>query len=611
MRRLSALFIAILTILPLPAESFVVDRYSVSIDVDSARDMHFEEVMDLDFIYPSHGIIRDIQYEFPGYDGYPRTIAEVSNIRSSVKASVSRESGFVSVRMGDPSRLVSGKERFAISYDYAMGKDHYDEYDEVYINIVSADGWDTEMGEVSFRVAFPFPIDPGRVWVTYGRYGSLDRLPFNLSEDGRTITGVAYGLRPHEAITLRAEMDEGYFADAVDPYAKTYAFLAVGLAFSAVALLSVIFLYFRYGRDSKPIIVPQFHPPVGITPMDTAFITDGSVGDDAVGAMLLYWADKGYVRIDEKERGSYTFSVVMWPTDMDAREDALFHAFFSSPVVDGTALRVSGFPEKLRRSVIPEEARYFSGERALYDAGSVKARRSATVIAAILAICHALIGGMMTGFTLLVPCLILAFMAFASSRTLASAKRIVVPVIVFMAFFLFFIGFGFFTVLSSEIPASIALYETLSFVPVLFIVSIITHAVYKRSAYGDEVTAAIEGFREFIDKTEKDRIEKLSAEDPEYFYHVLSYAMVFGLADKWCAKFRGITVADASWYNPYEGVGDLMAYAYFTRAWRGMYRSSVAPQNGGPRGGGGGRPTFSGFSGHAGGGFSGGGGRSW
>ena len=134
---------------------------------------------------------------------------------------------------------------------------------------------------------------------------------------------------------------------------------------------------------------------------------------------------------------------------------------------------------------------------------------------------------------------------------------------------------------------------------------------------GDTVTSlerpcegAIEGFKEFIDKTESDRIEKLSEEDPEYFYHVLSYAMVFGLADKWCAKFRGITVADASWYNPYGGVGDLMAYAYFTRAWRGMYRSSVAPQNGGPRGGGG-RPTFSGFSGHAGGGFSGGGGRSW
>ena len=63
MRRLSALFIAILSLLPLSAESFVVDRYSVSIDVDSARDMHFEEVMDLDFIYPSHGIIRDIQYK--------------------------------------------------------------------------------------------------------------------------------------------------------------------------------------------------------------------------------------------------------------------------------------------------------------------------------------------------------------------------------------------------------------------------------------------------------------------------------------------------------------------------------------------------------------------
>ena len=588
-----------------------MDRYSVSVDIDSARNMHFEEVMELDFIYPSHGIIRDIQYWFPGYDGYPQTTAEISNVRTSAPARMSRGSGFISVRMGDPDRLISGRHAFALSYDYAMGKDYYDDYDEVYINIVSADSWDTPMREVAFSVTLPFPVDPGRIWVTYGRYGSFDQLPSYLSDDGMTISGHVYDLAPGEAVTLRVEMDEGYFADAVSPYRTLHMIISAGAAATLIVIAAVLFLYFRYGRDEKLIVAARFRPPAGITPMDVSYIINGDIGDDAVGAMLFYWADKGYVRIDESERGRYTFSVIMWPTDMDGREQALFDSFFTSSSVDGAALRLSGFPEKIRRVVLPKEAGYFSSSRSLFDPQSLKARKRAAVLTAVLAAVHAAIGGLMTDFTLIIPCLILSFMAFASSRTLASARKPALPVIAFMAFFLFFVGFGFFSVLSSQVPSSLAMAEASLFIIPVFVLSLITSFISKRSSYGNELVREIEGFREFIDKTEKDRIVKLSEEDPEYFYHVLCYAMVFGLADKWCDKFRGITIAEASWYNPYGGLGDIMAYAYFSRAWRSMYRSSVVPRNSGPRGGGGGRPTFSGFSGHAGGGFSGGGGRSW
>ena len=611
MKHLILLFSILLSLSSLNAESFVMDRYSVSIDVDSARSLHYSEVMDLDFAYPSHGIIRDIQYRFPGYDGYPDTVAEVSDIKANVPLSIDRSSSFIDLRLGDADRLLSGKQSFSITYDFGLGKDYYDEYDELYINIVSANGWNTLIRSVFFSVSLPFPVDADRIWVTYGRYGSSSRLPVHLSEDGLTITGEAYNLAPGEALTLRVEMDEGYFADARNPYSVMYIMIAIGTAFSILAVLLVLFLYFRHGRDEKLIYPVSFHPPVGITPMDVSFIDSGSIDDAAVGAMLFYWADKGYVRIDETARGSYTFSVVLWPQDLDKREEALFSSFFSSSAVDGKALRMSGFAAKLKNIVIPEEGRYFSGERALYSQESVKAKRKADAAAVGLAIVHAVIAVLLSGSYLLMPCAVLSFMAFAASRTLSSAKALKAPLIAFTAFFMFFVGFGFCTVLSSAIPSAIAVAEAAVFMISLFAVSAITSFISKRSKYCDDLKGKIEGFREFIDKTERDKIEKLSEDDPRYFYHVLSYAMVFGLADKWCGKFRGITVEDVSWYNPYGGVGDIMAYAYFSRAWRSMYRSSVMPGNSGGRGSGGGRPTFSGFSGRAGGGFSGGGGRSW
>lgn len=609
MRRLAfaaALFLLIL--LPLSAESFIMDRYSVSIDVDSSRTLHYEEDMALDFIYPSHGIIRDIQYIFPGYDGYPRTRADVSDIKADRPMDVSRGSGYVHLRLGDPDALITGKQSFAISYDYALGKDYYDDYDELYINIVSADGWDTVIRDVEFSVTFPYPVDAGRIWVTYGPYGSLERLPFTLSDDGMTVRGSASGLAPGEAVTLRVEMDEGYFADARSPYSSLYLIFSCGAAATVLILSFIIFLYFRYGRDEKLAVPVEFHPPAGITPMDISYISSGSIGDDAVGAMLFYWADQGYVKIDEAARGEYTFSVLMWPTEMEKREESLFSSFFTSPVVDGKTLRISGFPSKIRRVVLPAEHAYFSGSRSLFDSNSLKARRLASIASGALAIIHAIVSGLLSGMSLFAPCLILSFMAFVSSRTLSSARKLVLPAVAFMAFFMFFIGFGYFSILSSAIPSMLAAAEAGLFILSLFSASIATSFIYRKSKYGNEITGRIEGFREFIDKTEKDKLEKLSEEDPRYFYHVLSYAMVFGLADKWCDKFRGIAVEDVPWYKPYGGVGDIMAYAYFSRAWRSMYRRDVMPRSSGS---GGGRPTFSGFSGHAGGGFSGGGGRSW
>ena len=610
MKRLAILAIFILIVSSLHAETFIMDRYSVSVDIDSARVMHYEEVMDLDFIYPSHGIIRDIQYRFPGYGGYPETRADVSNIRGTELSGSEKGSSFVSLRLGSPDRLISGKHAFSISYDFDMGKDYYDGYDEVYINIVSSDGWDTLIREADFSVTMPFPVESDHIWVTYGSYGSTELLPFSLSDDGRTITGTAYDLRQGEALTLRAEMDEGYFADASDPYTEMWLAFLAGAALSVILVAAVFVLYFRYGRDERLAVPVEFGPPDGISPMDASYIVDGDIGDDAVGAMLLYWADRGYIRIDETERGRYAFSVIMWPVDMEPREAALFNSFFTESSVDGKTLRSSGFPGKIRSAVMPLMNEHFSGERSLFDPRSLRMKGYASILTAAIAAVNAVVSILMAGAGVAMPVAILSFMAFASSRTLASARKLSAPVVAFMAFFLFFIGFGFCSFMGTVVPSSIALAEASVFIASVFISSIATSFISKRSRYGNEMKRRLDGFREYIDKVEKDRIGKLSEDDPRYFYHILSYAMVFGLAEKWCSKFRGIAVEDAGWYRPYGGAGDIMAYAYFSHRWRTMYRTDIMPRGNGGRMGGG-RPTFSGSSGHAGGGFSGGGGRSW
>lgn len=47
---------------------------------------------------------------------------------------------------------------------------------------------------------------------------------------------------------------------------------------------------------------------------------------------------------------------------------------------------------------------------------------------------------------------------------------------------------------------------------------------------------------------EADKLKALIDEDPEYYYHNLSWAIAFGLEDKWARKFKDLFSKKIPWY---------------------------------------------------------------
>ena len=90
-------------------------------------------------------------------------------------------------------------------------------------------------------------------------------------------------------------------------------------------------------------------------------------------------------------------------------------------------------------------------------------------------------------------------------------------------------------------------------------------------------------------------------ENPEYFYDVLPYAMVFGLEEKWGKKFEGLLTTQPDWY---VGPGYYMFWPmHFNRQITAKINTTIA-QNIAKTA----STTAGGFSG---GGGGGGGGGSW
>ena len=603
-RKIAVLFLAMLSLsFQLQAESFKVESYSVDIKADASKKLEVDESIDLYFTSPSHGLIRDIQYDFDDVR------IKIGDVHGTAIADTERNSGFLSVVMGDPGKYITGPAHFSLGYTLQYPADGYTDYDELYYNIVSPGYWDSDMGTVSFSVSFPYPVDRDRIWVTYGPYGSSASLPFSVSDDGLMVYGRYSSLPAGYGITLRAEMDEGYFNLAkAQPDGSMLIYAA--LVIIAAAALMAVAAYFMKGRDEKLITPVRFSPPEGFSPVDTQYLLSRSIDSTAVAAMLIYWADRGYISIDD-DGSSYSFDKLREPDDASERETTLFDSFFASDHADAESLRLYGFPSKLRKDVVPLIAKHFSGSRAIDEPSSLKLRKA--VLAIILA--AALVSGSMLAASAspqLIPFgLIPSFMAYMVLRQAAlqaaRAGRLRIPQILSFGFFAVFITFFMFIAIASESRSALAGPAVIAFIALLALSLFAAAHISKRSQYGSDRLSEALGYREFIDKVEKDRIKELSEEDPEYFYHVLPYAMVFGLADEWAGKFRDIPIAEASWYrSPYPF--DPFIYSAFGRRWHDDYIHNIDP----PRNtGGGGARTFSGSSGFSGGGFSGGGGRSW
>ena len=62
----------------------------------------------------------------------------------------------------------------------------------------------------------------------------------------------------------------------------------------------------------------------------------------------------------------------------------------------------------------------------------------------------------------------------------------------------------------------------------------------RKSDYGENLYAKIEGFKKYIEITEKDKIDSLSKERPNYFYEILPYAYVLGVSKTWVGKYENV-----------------------------------------------------------------------
>ena len=598
------------------------------------------ETLVLNFSYPAHGFYYEQQYKgkVPYYFADQDTWDTVSFSQriydfdvQGYEYELSRESyddgsRYLVAKIGSADTYIVGEQTYVVTFKVDLGDNNNAALDEFYRNIIVCAYGDT-IESASFTVEFPKDFDASYVNITMGEY-STDTSGVQWEQEGNAITG--YALRPlsgGEVITMRAEFPDDYFTGETDPYAVWNISAWVICAGSVIA---AFLLWFFLGRDRRVYPTVEFYPPDGMTPAEAGYIIDGDVDDKDVTALLLYWADRGFIQIVEE--GHDDFSLIKLKDIEGGRsyEKHMFNQLFKNrEAVSAHSLKQTFYTTMVNTKSGVRLWFESAKARNVFTKASKKARKSMQYLT-MLPVAYvlfmyifrdggelffSLIAALLVGWLLSLPVFMLVDV-FEKWRSTPPGKRMARLITFAVVFIVLFALYVFFVPLIFTVSMDFAVLSiTLASVAATLLMLPLAVVMRKRTEQGTKWFGQLLGFRTFIEKAEKDRIERLVEENPAYFYNVLPYAYVLGVTDIWARKFEGIGVKPPDWYTGYAPGRTFSAIWFASSVSRGMggFSSAMAARpvsSGSYRGGGGygGGGGFSGgFGGFSGGGFGGGG----
>lgn len=600
------------------ANDYDITKYDVEIVVDEHNKYSIKENIDTYFNVSKHGIIRRIPLynNIIRQDGTrERNRVLISNVHVNEEFASSRESYNYVLKIGSADKTLMGKHSYSISYDYDLGLDKNNKFDELYFNIIGTE-WDTDISNVTFKITMPKEFDASKLGFSYGRYGYSNTDNISYDVDGNVITGSFEGtLLAGEGLNVRLELPEGYFIR------KSVGSSLLECWYYIIPILGVLISYLiwkKYGKDDQVVDVVSFYPPENMNSLDVAFAKKGSVNSNDAVSLLVYLASKGYIKIveDKKSKSRFTIQKVK-EYDGNNKEEELFFRGLFKKVWDSISSDELNESFYLTINSILTKKNSTANRKEIFNSKSSNKRYILFLFMLITSSLSTIIPAL--GYKLsdvifsIIICNLIGIVALIIVGIIYDnncTKKGLNSALGFAFFFVLALAVANFTIIGFEY----VYYDTVYLIGFILCM-VCTYLIYffylivtKRTEYGNKVLGEINGFKKFLETAEKDKLESLVHDDPAYFYNILPYAYVLGVSDAWIKQFEGIAIAPPEWYES----ADTFDYYRFNRSLNRTIHSASRVMNSVPQSSGG-SSSGGGFSGggFSGGGSGGGGGSSW
>jgi hypothetical protein len=487
--------------------SFSIDRFAVTVDVQPGASLAVREAITFAFRGAHQGIYRVIPVRYPrgGFEFALRLdgVQVLDEDFRPLRSEVSYSSRYVRIKAWVPG-AENRTRTITVAYRVRRGLFRVEDHEELYWN-VTGDEWDVPIREAEATVVSPasVPLDEVQSAAYTGYRGIAGTDYTEQRASNLLVFRTSRPLRPREGLTIAV----AWPADAIggpSAWRSAVWFLQdnwpIGLP---VLTLALAFLaWWRYGRDpaTRLSIKPEYQPPPGLAPAEAGALLSERAQPSDVVATLVDLAVRGYLRIEPLTRADGDPDYLIRRLKPILGDPAIrpFELFVLAVIFDTdwtlnmrllSEIRLdydNAFPP-IRREIYRTMIR-----RRLFPTSPEHVRSIWRALGITIAVSGA--------FAYVWP------PAWAGSRAAVLA-----------------LGLG----LSGLIVAAVS-----PFMP-------------KRTWDGARALVRVRGFQDFLERAEKDRLERLPADT---LHRWLPWAIALGVTERWIRRFEGLRVDAPAWY---------------------------------------------------------------
>ncbi len=313
------------------------------------------------------------------------------------------------------------------------------------------------------------------------------------------------------------------------------------IAFIIFSVLCGIYLiglivFVIINRKRKVIEVVEFSAPDNMTPTDAGYIIDKDINDKDISALLIFWAEKKYIKIEQNEDKSVNLKKIKDADDkMKSYEKTMFTAIFSQR----DEVNLNDLPNMIKPVVwtIKNQIREENNKK-YFNSKIESASTWLTLGITCLLVCISYFFG--GGGTF---CIICGVIIFAISTIFSNISNKVYIQKKFKSLCLYIAGIVLFLLFATlNLAFSFTnLYITL-LIAIATLLCLVTYILCPfleyRTKEGRFVVGRLLGLKRYLEITEKEKIEMLIKENPENFYNIIPYAYVLNVSDEWIEKYN-------------------------------------------------------------------------
>lgn len=491
---------------------------------------------------------------------YSQTV-EVDNVKckeGDIKLSEEKDAYILS--------LSEKQDHYTISYDYKVKNHSEENYDAFFYPLIQ-NQWDAKsLEDYTVHAILPDVVERSKVSLLGKSQGNEVYNAMKLSIKGNVVYIYMENkvvIAGDEQILLAVKYPDGYFQSTW--IEQLFAYISWGVLVVAILLAFIAFLYWKKIKSLKHIQSPMVNEaPEGFQCAESAYIYQGKIHRTQVAALVLELARKGYLEIKEDNRygREAEFALVKKKEydGIDQEEEFFFNELFKKKEYVKNDDVFNSFYQTTEKVAEMVQGDY---EEKIFEQDNRKIRRICVSLSMILG-CINMIAGV--------------FLIYNGKINVLHSIIMIVQVLLYIAFIKFFaksvsqlflktnskkfhnktcIAFGICTLvlfLLSFHLKGIHCIVNMYMILIQGIVLYFSEHSMKRSKYGENMYACLEGYRIYLDSIQKQEVEALlEDEQKERLSYILPYVYVFQLDEKWEKEFGELTLDLPVWFKKISG----------------------------------------------------------